>query len=651
MADPARKIDIEDLPYWEFGGVVGGLPVRIERGWKRGDPIDYIRKEIPDFKVPPYQGERYQTMVPDTLDIQERAALAVNGLTGPTDELADHDIYFFAFFMHHPPMMQHDADSCCLSKLMEPLPLMRMISGSDFNDHVDRKWMEMTLHQQGPDGLIYWSLKGRPWALHGSPIPERAFEQKYFVVPFYCGRLLSALVLYQLRDGGNLWKETATRLVDGLAALAVEKDGYAYFSPRIEWAERGSTVDPAEEDPLAPFHLAHIVKGLVDVYRLTEYEPAMVLAGKLVRYMVDKWKMVTEDGRFNMLIRPKENVVKDLSFALGSAHFHAHSGALLDILDYAAEVNDTKLIELVRKGYEYGKSGGNVLLGYFPEFVNSNRLEHSEMCEVGDMVGLALKLSELGVGDYWDDADRWIRNMFAEGQLTQCDWIYRFANMGYEETREVDVRDSITHEEYQTTDRVPERNVGAFAGWPKANDWYVGQGMGIMHCCTGNATRAIYYIWEHILRHENGKLRVNLLLNRASPWADIDSHIPYTGQVDVKIKEPVDISIRIPEWVSPQETRCRIGQADRAVTFDGRYARVGRVKAGEVVTMTFPITERTNVTYVEKEKYILVCKGNDVVHIEPPGKYCPLYQREHYRQNATRWKKVERFISDKLIYH
>ena len=88
---------------------------------------------------------------------------------------------------------------------------------------------------------------------------------------------------------------------------------------------------------------------------------------------------------------------------------------------------------------------------------------------------------------------------------------------------------------YQTNDRVIERNVGNFAGWPLANDW----GVEIQHCCTGNASRSIYFIWDHILDYSSGKLRVDLLLNRASPWADIDSHIPYTGRVDIRIKTPV----------------------------------------------------------------------------------------------------------------
>ena len=40
------------------------------------------------------------------------------------------------------------------------------------------------------------------------------------------------------------------------------------------------------------------------------------------------------------------------------------------------------------------------------------------------MIGLAIRFSKAGIGDYWDDADRWIRNMLAQGQLLSTDWIY-----------------------------------------------------------------------------------------------------------------------------------------------------------------------------------------------------------------------------------
>jgi hypothetical protein len=218
------------------------------------------------------------------------------------------------------------------------------------------------------------------------------------------------------------------------------------------------------------------------------------------------------------------------------------------------------------------------------------------------------------------------------------------------QNRGADVPPSAMDLMFQSTENVLERNIGGFAGWPRANDWYVGHGIGIMHCCTGNATRAIYYLWENILSHKDGKLRVNMPLNRASRWADVDSHIPYEGKVDVKVKQPVDLSVRIPEWVKPSEARCSVNGAVRTAEWDGRYAKLGAVKPGEKARLEFPIPVRSDTVTVEKENYRILRKGNEVVRIDPPGRWCPLYRRDHYRVNSTRWRKIERFVTDESIH-
>ena len=170
-------------------------------------------------------------------------------------------------------------------------------------------------------------------------------------------------------------------------------------------------------------------------------------------------------------------------------------------------------------------------------------------------------------------------------------------------------------------------------------------GAGIMHCCTANTAKAMYRVWESILDHADGRLRVNLLLNRASKWADISSHIPYKGQVDVKLKTDADLQIRIPEWVKPEETSCMVNGESRKLTFNGRYADVGLAKENDAVSMKFPISERTDTLHIQKERYDVLIRGNEIVDIDPVGRYCPIFNRKHYRVDDTRWRKIERFIS------
>ena len=238
-------------------------------------------------------------------------------------------------------------------------------------------------------------------------------------------------------------------------------------------------------------------------------------------------------------------------------------------------------------------------------------------------------MSAAGVGDYWDDVDRWVRNHFAEGQLTRCEWIHHLA----QDQPPLPVN-PVTHSD----DRVAERLLGAFAGWPTVNDFHgcpqvQGGGLLAMHCCTGEGSAALYRVWENILHHEDGKLKINLLLNRASPWADVDSYIPYEGRVDVKIKTPCELSLRIPEWVAPDEVKCQVNGAARTPSWQGRRAVLGKVEPKDVAMLTFPIFERTDKTRIQGKEYTLIRKGNDVVHIEPPGTYCPWYQRDKYREN------------------
>ena len=254
------------------------------------------------------------------------------------------------------------------------------------------------------------------------------------------------------------------------------------------------------------------------------------------------------------------------------------------------------------------------------------------------MIALALRLSEAGVGDYWDDADRWVRNMLAEGQLLRTDWIEAYRDHG--PLRPVGP--------WETAERVPERNLGGFGSHAAANDW-VGNAGSIAHCCTANGAKALYWAWERIVRHQDGQLRVNLLLNRASEWADVASYLPYQGRVDVKIKQTVDLSIRIPEWVKPAEARALVNAIPRNLAWDGRYAVVGSVQPGDVATLTFPIFERTDTVDIEKQRFTLVRKGNEVVAIDPPGWYYPLHQRPQYRENEPRLQKVSRFVSAETV--
>ncbi len=621
-------------------------------------PIEYIRSEVPEFEPLSYPGGSYEAMVPDTLNLAERAALAINALTGATDPEADYEMYFYVHFGRNKPVMSHDYSAEVQPKLQAALPLMRLISGSDLNIEVDRCWMDVTLKMQGPDGRFYFPIKGRPWySNHCGRIldmPEGAEQVGQIGTMISNAGMLNVLSLYYLLSGDELWRKAGERLVQGLQGTTHEP-----FLPG----------DGQPDQPPTAAANGWVIQGLAKFYKTTGYEPALELA----RWGAEQMKQaawvhqggVMEDFLDNSVqARPEARIPFGWVSRPGrTPHFHGTARGLLGLLDYATAAGDQELAELVREGYEYAKILGEVQVGFFPEHVPNltsellidrlpKRYETSELCSVADMIALGLKLTDAGLGDYWDEVDRWLRNQFADGQLTDVEWVYRMVE---------DLPEMPHDPPRQTTDRVPERNIGAFAGWPSVNDWYTGAAhyrgyypdyhgdLALMHCCLGNCARAIYYAWERILDRQDGKLRVNLLLNRASPWADVDSYLPYEGRVDVKIKQASELAVRIPEWISPEQVNGAVNDVQCALQWKGRYAELGQVEPGDVAVVTFPLAQRRDTIYVQNANYKIERKGSEVIAIDPPGRYCPLYQRTHYRANSARWRKATRFLAEKTL--
>jgi len=618
---------------------------------KRSKEIKYINPEVPKVALPAYDGQSYEAMVPDTLDIAEMARLAVNGLTGPTDPEADYEIYWRAAFNTNPPVVWHSESDCVQVKFMEALPMMRLASGSSQDMQVEQRWMELLLQMQGPDGLLYFPKTGRPWAKFGAYGKEPPGD--HTTNPFILGRLLGTMALYYETTGDEKWKEAGSRVVDGLDKLLIHENDKARF-PCHEFGTEGRYNPPeypadATHNPAT--YLAWTLQGLANFGKHADCSKAIGLARKLFRHVVEDCNHFDEHGKF-LREYPADQCREGHETEM--IHFHGHTMVLLSVLDYGVAAGDQEAIDFARRGFEYAMAHGECRLGYFAEWLNSPRVHTLELCELAEMVALAVKLSAAGAGDYWDMADRWVRNLFYEGQLRpeHVQWMHWLG----ESTATTEIA-PMELPPYHTAERAVERNVGAFGGWLSPNDWIpagfphnIGwKSPGIMHCCTGNSTRAIYYAWENILGYDAGKLRVNLLMNRASQWADIDSHIPYAGQVDVKIKQSLELSVRIPEWVEPDQAKCTVNGKTVKIKWDGRYANVGKVEADDIVTLNFPIEERAEWIYVEKRTYRILLRGNTCVAIDPPGTNCPLFQREHLRSNTARWKKAKRFVSDKVI--
>ena len=613
------------------------------------DRIEYINPDVPRPAMPPYGGVSYGATVPATYDLAERALLAVNGLTEPLDPDYDYELYWIVDLLAEKPMMGHTVDDHVQAKFFQALPLVRTASGSAQNLHVEHSLLHTHLKMQGDDGLIYLPIKGRPWALPPAPNPWAGLDElprgDHWCSIAQAARILGGFCIYALKDPAGPWKDAADRLARGLQKLLIHEDDIAYLF--LNFTEPGRPVIKPKTKPagLRAAIAAWVAQGLLQAGAVGN-DDAVKAAQEMMTYVMRDSGYFGDNGQFTeeFPAGPWRHVI----------HFHAHTTQIMTALDVVKATGDKELLGRALRAYDYAVGEGNPLMGFFPEWLNYKGSTYgsgpcsSEMCEVADMIASAVKLCQLGI-DKWDDVDRWVRNHFAEGQLTNVGWLTDGHLVPVDRTKEPLPGAGCDSPRAASFERVAERNVGTFSGWPSANDFVQGHGLSIMHCCTGNATRAIYYVWKHMVSFDENKLRVHLLMNRASKWADIDSHIPFTGRADVRAKQDLALEVRTPEWVKPEEVRCTVGGSPRRIGFEGRYASIGKVRKGDMAVIEFPIPERTDRIVIEKQVFRIVRRGNDVVHIDPPGVNCPLYQRAHYRNGETLWKKVTRFVPDKEI--
>jgi len=588
------------------------------------------------------KGQRYDAEVPDTLDLADRMGLAVNALTNVWSPEEKWALGFVVDFSRRPAarFVNHVTDAFLNipPKFLEALAVCRLASGSAENLHVDEEVLRVQLGLVGEDGLTY--APGDALRLIS--------EARTFSEVWAEGRMLLALSMLAQIDDDPQWVEIGKRKVDRLLDLTRQKGDFRFL-----WKGRfrpGESPPPDADEPAGKIEGGSLADGGDPLFsmiysvgalghgsglfhRVTGYEPARELSGGLARWALARM-FKNADGRYDFW------------------HFHHGLYALMAACEYALAANDRELLERVNACYSWAREMGDPLVGFYAEHMPGSDLylgRHGntvEICEVADMVFLALSLTHAGIGDYWDDVDRWVRNMYAEGQLRDAGFYDRLPERYRTQT-------PLT-KPYVDTRAILERSVGAFFGWMRANDGLTVlktdegpklAGHSIMHCCTANGARTLYYVWDSIVAHHPGEVRVNLLLNRASPWLDVESFLPAEGKVLLRIKNAPRVAIRMPEWCAPDDVVVRVGDEERIALVEGHWVRVGWLRPGDVVSLTFPLPERTLYRVIGEMPYKLVLRGSNVVSIDPKGIAYPLYED----QPTGKLVRRERFVPQKRV--
>ena len=591
------------------------------------------------------RGTWYEARVPDTLDLAQRAALAINGLIGDVDPEHFYGVYQGFKFNVDPPRVEsghtgNAQDDALYGLTLTPrnvrtLPMLRAMSGSDFGLKTEYGMMQSLLDQVMPNGEMDYP-SSLPGASAGLNYPERE------------GMMAFAILTWYARDHNPAWLEWLHLLAEGLKRNAIHVDDRAYYpiqsavdsqgrwhdiaggeharipyhTPEEPLSDQQGTEGTAKQDELRP------MSALVHDYELNGDRSSLVLARELSREILRPALWAKTDG-------PS---VPGAEHAAFEGHFHATVHAFISLLDLGEAENNGDLREFAREGYDAALREGVVRLGWFPAVVQPEKFgrpawQHTvdEACGVGDMAVLAIRLTDAGMGDYWDDVDSIVRNQLTAQQVIDIDLMRRASG--------ADAAHVALLQQY-------------LGGFGNAGVTSIPPIADIAGCCTGNASQALYYAWEGITRYHDGTASVNLFLNRASPWMDVDSYLPYEGKVILHNKMAHRAVVRIPSWLEGTAIMATLNGRGIRAAHAGRWLIFDPISPGDQIDLRFPVSRTTDKYTIDGKQYTVTFRGSTVVNIAPrdAGAHIyPMYLRQQMDSDKAPMRTVRRFVADNLI--
>jgi hypothetical protein len=244
--------------------------------------------------------------------------------------------------------------------------------------------------------------------------------------------------------------------------------------------------------------------GLLSLHRLTGNSGALVLGRGLLEFL-QQWVPPYS----NTMLLPSNGEFRDHMYSEAQGGFALIADATLRRDANPAAPVAQQQLAVANNVYTFIKS--RTLAGIVGNFGETGTL--------GEMIRLPIKLTDLGVGSYFDEAEYWVRNHLAELQISGASGV---DGMFYSDA---------THPFAIPTNAKNFRyNVDGSA----------------------NAILAMYDVWNHIVEEKGDAALVHFLLNRAARHITVRSDLPYRGRVEAQTAPELGtltaLAIRVPNW-------------------------------------------------------------------------------------------------------
>lgn len=363
-----------------------------------------------------------------------------------------------------------------------------------------------------------------------------------------------------------------------------------------------------------PATTGRMIRALIQFYRLSGEDEALELAK---RFVLDNLQSAfTEDGR----IKPE-----------AGQHVHSILGTITGLLEYGILTGNQVVIDRARQIFDVGIQGLHSSFGWAKENIwlseNPSLLRKSgyrefdiprgEANNTADLVEIALLLGNLGYTEYFDQADKFVRNHLLASQVIDTSWIKK-GNV------------NLDTEEKIFTD-IARRVRGGFCfGSPNDIISYPEEPHQVNTDLVGGACQGLCEAWDSITHFENNTLVVNLLFSKT----DETLHLTCPGGIDEPIiahlKTGSNFAIRIPSWVKSNKVFIQMNQNEKMQAHnmirDG-YLKVESLNPDSIIKIWFPAHREKVIEEINGKEYEVEWTNGTVARMAPEAHYHALYGR------------------------
>ncbi|MSP13428.1 MAG: hypothetical protein EXR62_10800 [Chloroflexi bacterium] len=514
---------------------------------------------------------------PQAVDLKDHLHLGVDHIYAGLDRKRGCRPYFRFQLVQNPVWAQHESGDTphVVGRFLDALSRCARIIDMPQDEEADKDLAS----------LLYASLVGNngfAWD-DMAMTPGKAPYDRPLAVMHHQREVLLGLIALASWKNEERALHLAQQLVQVMEQATRETRGY----PGSALSEQG-WVAPRQDGSYSPANDSGRTLGaLVRYYRMTADSMALEVARRFADY--NREVCFTQEGQLT---------------PLAGTHLHSIEGTITGLIDFGLLINDRSYLDFAKRIYDVGLVAWRTSYGWAKES-RKNEWGRGEANNTTDFIEAALLLGQAGYPQYYEDAERFLRNGLLPCQLIDVNWIQD--NEGLEDTWERAYRD------------LRRRARGGFC-FATPNDFH-----SYNTDLTGGALQGICESWAAIFSEDQTGVRVNLLLNKESESLSLRSYLPNEGRLEIHMHKNRHLWVRLPSWLKTEKIRLRVDRETAPLQLQAPYLFLPALKAGTAIEITFPLARQSMTEQVIDRSFQVEWLGDTVVSISPRGIIAPRY--------------------------